>query len=104
MGRWLKKLNDMQESELTKLTNPPYVGFVSTTAEGFYKNNNKKIDLIEFVQDCLKELDIKPQEVIDNLLCIEDEQDIINGNISPQSLRLHIELWLKVGKPYYSGK
>ncbi|WP_133131407.1 hypothetical protein [Legionella yabuuchiae] len=104
MGRWLKKLNDMQESELTKLTNPPSVGFVSTKAEGFHKKNNKEIDLINFVQGCLKELDIKPQQVIDNLLSIEDEQDIINKNISPELLRLHIELWLKAGKPYYSGK
>lgn len=63
-----------------------------------------KIDLVDFVQDCVREFDIKPQQVIDNLLSIDDEQDIITGSISPQSLRLHIELWLKAGKPYYSGK
>lgn len=104
MGRWLKKLNEIQESELTKPTDQPSVGYVSTTFEYFHGKNDKKIDMVKLVQNSLKGLNISPQQIIDELLSIEDEQDIVNGNVSTQLLRLHIELWLKAGKPYYSGK
>lgn len=39
-----------------------------------------------------------------DLMSVEDEQDIINGEIPAKSLRLHIKLWVKAGKPHYSGK
>ncbi|KTD13979.1 hypothetical protein [Legionella israelensis] len=104
MGRWLKIVDDMPQSKPTKLTQHPSVGFVSTTSEVFHKNMNEKIDLIGFVNGCLKGFPIDAQQVIDGLLSLEDEQDIINGNVPAESLRLHIELWLKADKPHYSGK
>ena len=64
----------------------------------------KTINLNQFVTRCCYGLEVNPQEVIDHLLSIEDEQDIINGLIPADSLRLHIELWIANGKPYYSGK
>ena len=95
MGRWLKKLEGMVTSEPTKLTQSS-VGFVGTVSEYF--------DLINFVEKCCVNLQIEPQQVIDGLLSTDDEQDIINGDIPAESLRLHIELWMLAGKPHYSGK
>lgn len=103
MGRWLKKLDDMDMSEPTKLTQSS-VGFVSTTSEHFNKNNAVTFDLINFVEKCCVNLKIEPKQVIDGLLSSDDEQDIINGDIPAESLRLHIELWISSGKPHYSGK
>jgi hypothetical protein len=56
------------------------------------------------VEKCLKGLPLDAQEVIEGLISFEDEQDIINGEVPSDSLRLHIELWIKAGKPHYSGK
>lgn len=103
MGRWLKKLEGMDKSEPTKLTQSS-VGFVSTTSEYFDKNNTGTFKLINFVEKCCVNLQVEPQQVIDGLLSIDDEQDIINGDIPVESLRLHIELWISAGKPHYSGK
>ena len=103
MGRWLKKLEGMDKSELTKLTQSS-VGFVSTTSEHFDKNNAEIFELISFVEKCCVNLQVEPQQVIDGLLSIDDEQDIINGDTPAESLRLHIELWISAGKPHYSGK
>lgn len=104
MGRWLKFLDDMPESKPTKLTEQPSVGSVSDPSKEFHKNIDKKIDLVGFVQECLKGINLQPQQVIDGLLSVEDELDIINRSVSAQSLRLHIELWLKADKPNYSAK
>ena len=52
----------------------------------------------------LWELPVEAQQVIDGLLSSDDERDIINGNVPVESLRLHIELWIKAGKPHYSDK
>ena len=103
MGRWLKKLDDMDMNEPTKLTKSS-VGFVSTTSEHFDKNNAVTFDIINFVEKCCVNLKIETQQVIDGLLSTDDEQDIINGYIPVESLRLHIELWISSGKPHYSGK
>ena len=64
----------------------------------------KSINLNHFVTRCCYGQDIDPQEVIDRLLAVEDEDDVINGLVPADSLRLHIELWIANGKPYYSGK
>lgn len=40
MGRWLKKLIEVQDIHPTKLTEPSFVGFVSGNSEHFRKNNN----------------------------------------------------------------
>ena len=62
------------------------------------------VDLYQFVQRCCENFHIIAQEVIDNLLSIDDEQDIINGEIPVESLRLHIKVWIDAGKLHYSGK
>ena len=66
--------------------------------------NKQSINLYQFVQRCCANFTIQPQQVIDHLLSIEDEQDIINGDIPAESLQLHINLWIKAGQPHYSGK
>lgn len=103
MGRWLKKLEGMDKSAPTKLTQSS-VAFVSNTSEHFDKNNAETFELISFVEKCCINLQVEPQQVIDGLLSIDDEQDIINGDTTVESLRLHIELWISAGKPHYSGK
>ena len=104
MGRWLKKLEVRPKAALTELTQPPSVGFVSSISRDIQKNNTKKIDLFDFVLRCCVNFQIESQEVIDRLLSIEDEQDIINGDIPADSLRLHVQVWIEMGKPHYSGK
>jgi hypothetical protein len=103
MGRWLKKLESMSTTEPTKLTQHTSVGFVSTSAGHLHKNITEK-GLIDVVKKCCGGLQVDAQQVIDGLLSSDDEQDIINGNTPVESLRLHIELWIKAGKPHYSGK
>lgn len=61
-------------------------------------------DLQQFVLRCCEGGRVKAQLVIDHLLSVDDEQDIINGMVPAESLRLHIETWILAGKPHYSGK
>ena len=103
MGRWLKKLEGMSTTEPTKLTQHTYVGFVSTGSRHLHKNITEK-GLIDVVKKCCDGLPVDAQQVIDGLLSLDDEQDIIDGNTPVESLRLHIELWIKADKPHYSGK
>lgn len=60
--------------------------------------------LIIFVGQCCIGLPVNAQQVIEHLLSVDDEQDIINGEIPEESLRLHIKLWVEAGRPHYSGK
>ncbi|WP_028389623.1 hypothetical protein [Legionella fairfieldensis] len=62
------------------------------------------INLYRFVEQCCSGFSVSAQQVIDHLLSLEDEQDIINSEIPIESLKLHIEVWIKAGKPHYSGK
>lgn len=62
------------------------------------------IDLHQFVTRCCYGIAVTREQVIDNLLSVEDEIDVKNGNISASELRLHIELWLASGMPQYSHK
>lgn len=62
------------------------------------------IDLHQFVTRCCYGLKVEPQRVIDHLLANADEVDIKDGNITMETLRLHIELWLANGMPHYSHK
>lgn len=103
MGRWLKKLDSVSTGS-TKLTQPTSVGFVSTTSENSHKNIEEKIGLVDVVKKCCDGLSVEAQQVIDGLLSSDDEQDIINGDVPVESLRLHIKLWVEAGKPHYSGK
>lgn len=104
MGRWLKKLEDITKTEPTKLTQSLSVGFVSTPSEDLHENNRGVSDLFKFVEKCCRNLQVEPQQVIDHLLSLDDEQDIINGQVPAETLQLHIEVWISAGKPYYSGK
>lgn len=64
----------------------------------------KTINLNQLVTRCCYGSKTEPQEVLDKLLSVEDEQDIVGGYITAEELRLHIELWIANGKPHYSGK
>ena len=64
----------------------------------------KTVNLKQLITRCCYGLKTDPQEVLDKLLCVEDEQDIVSGYITAEELRLHIELWVFNDKPYYSGK
>ena len=65
---------------------------------------NFKENLTKFVQRCCIGLPVTSNQVIDNLLSVDDEIDIINGETPADSLRLHIQLWVENNMPYYSGK
>lgn len=60
--------------------------------------------IYSFIKNCCPNYEGSYQEIIDYLLSKEDEQDIINGDISAEALRLHVQLWANAGKPQYSGK
>lgn len=64
----------------------------------------EKQQLTVFVEECCKSLPVNAQQVIEHLLSIDDELDIINGLISQDILRLHIEVWIKGGICHISGK
>ena len=60
--------------------------------------------LIKFVQHCCRGFTVSAQEVINLLLSIEDEQDIINGEIPVESLITAIRVWIANGSTHMSGK
>jgi len=64
----------------------------------------QSVDLHQFVQRCCMGLLLTAQQVIDELLSPDDEQDIINGDVPLEVLRLHVEVWISSGMPFYSGK
>ena len=64
----------------------------------------RKQNLIQFVHGCCDGFPVTAQQVIDCFLSVSDEQDIINGGISSEILRLGIELWIQADMPHYSGK
>lgn len=94
MGRWINKLNNTPNIELTKLTEPGFVGFVST----------KSRVLENFVTRCCEDLEVSASKVIDDLLSTDDEKDILNGDITEQEVIWIIKLWLKDGAKHKSGK
>lgn len=104
MGRWLKKLETIGKSELTKLTELTCVSSVSSKSEPFQKNNTIRLSLTKFVSECCINLLIDPQKVIYGLLSTDDEQDIINGVIPVESLVLAVQLWIANGAKHISGK
>ena len=87
-----------------KATNCVSVAGVATVAVTTLPETARLQKLTRFVGQCCIELPVNAQQVIEHLLSVEDEQDIINNDIPEESLRLHIELWVKAGKPHYSGK
>ncbi|WP_040534827.1 hypothetical protein [Legionella drancourtii] len=66
---------------------------------------HKKPLLVYFqVESACKGMNISPSHIINHLLSIEDEADLINGDLPEIALKLHIELWMAKGMPHYSGK
>ncbi|RUQ84478.1 hypothetical protein [Legionella septentrionalis] len=103
MGRWLKKIENITASELTKPTKIGCVSFVSSTYSSLPKNS-RDIILKSFVDDCCIGLSVETAEVINGLISNEDEEDILKGLIPNSCLRLHIQLWMVKGQPSYAGK
>lgn len=66
--------------------------------------SDSKPFLMQLVSNACVGLQADPQKVIDRLLSTTDEQDILNGLTPRAMLRAHIQLWLKQGIRYYSGK
>lgn len=64
---------------------------------------NKNI-LLWFVAKCSTGLNVKPQDVIDGMLSPENEQEIINGQVSEIELRAFIEMWINDGRRRDSRK
>lgn len=62
------------------------------------------IDLHQFVTKCCIGFEANPQQVLDHMLSVEDEQDIIHGLIPVETLKLHIKIWCEIGMPHYSDK
>jgi hypothetical protein len=66
--------------------------------------SHSKNILHEFIAKCCHGLAATPQQVLDNLLSVEDQQDIINGDIPNECLRAHIKAWLIQGMPHYATR
>ena len=64
----------------------------------------KTINLKQLVTRCCYGLNVDPQQVINELLSVDDQNDIESGCITAEELRLHIELWVINEKPNYSGR
>jgi len=64
----------------------------------------KEIDLPAFVGRCCYGSKVSPKQVIYDLLSSEDRQDIINGDISVECLRAHIEEWINQKMPHYATR
>jgi hypothetical protein len=60
--------------------------------------------VLEFVKKHCAGLPCEPQRFIDEFLSKEDERDISEGDFTPAGLRAHMENWISIGMPYYSGK
>ncbi len=101
MGRWQNNLESMPKSLVTKPTQHSFGSFVSSNLVSITKN---KVVLIDFVTRSCNGIKVKPQQVIDYLLSVDDEQSLIDGETSENALKLHIEHWMLQGMPDYSGK
>lgn len=60
--------------------------------------------LLWFVAKCSIGLNVKPQDVIDGMLSPENEQEIINGQVSEIELRAFTEMWINDGRCRHSRK
>ncbi|KTD58796.1 hypothetical protein Lsai_1403 [Legionella sainthelensi] len=60
--------------------------------------------VVEIVQKICQEFSISASYVLEHLLSKEDINDIADGNIPIETLKLHIELWMANGMPHYSGR
>ncbi|WP_115701837.1 hypothetical protein [Legionella sainthelensi] len=56
------------------------------------------------IESACNRLVVKPSQVINQLISVDDEQDLINGNVSEVALKLHIKLWVDKGMAHYSKK
>ncbi|MBL7479995.1 hypothetical protein [Legionella bononiensis] len=63
-----------------------------------------KTQVIEFVQSSCQGFSVSTSYVLKHLLSSDDINDIADGNIPMETLKLHIELWMAKGMPHYSGE
>jgi hypothetical protein len=80
------------------------LGSLGSLIKNEMSGRDRQNDLHQFVARCCEGGSVKAQLVIDHLLSADDEQDIINGMVPAESLRLHILIWISAGKPHYSAK
>lgn len=71
---------------------------------GFDLETVTKTQVIEFVQSSCQGSSVSASYVLKHLLSNEDINDIADGNIPMETLKLHIELWAAKGMPHYSGR
>lgn len=71
---------------------------------GFNLENLMRRQVIELVQRSCQGFSVSASYVLKHLLSNEDINDIADGNIPMETLKLHIELWVAKGIPHYSGR
>ncbi|HBD7397092.1 hypothetical protein [Legionella longbeachae] len=71
---------------------------------GFSPESLMKTQIIESVQSSCQGFSVSANYVLEHLLSNDDINDIADGNIPIETLKLHIELWMAKGMPHYSGR
>lgn len=71
---------------------------------GFSLENLMRTQVIEFIQSSCQDFSVSASYIMKYLLSNEDINDIADGNIPMETLKLHIELWMAKGMPHYSGR
>lgn len=71
---------------------------------GFDLETLMRTQVIEFVQSSCQGFSVSASYVLKHLLSNDDINDIADGNIPMETLKLHIELWMAKGMPHYSGR
>lgn len=70
-----------------------------------YKGTWKEFALNRHNKSLIRDIyPIIGEKPISHLLSLEDEINIINGDITEETLILSIQLWIEAGKPHQSGK
>ncbi len=77
---------------------------LATVAVAGLNEPAQKYNLHEFVEQGCGDLPVTAQEVIDCFLSVEDEHELVDGNTPLEALKLHIQYWVGLGMPNYSGK
>lgn len=120
MGRWLNRIHKSTDNEPSKPTKPSFESFergrekylakqmpIINQGQNEQSSNNatnpKFHYLIKFVEGCCVGLDTHAQEVLTNFLSHHDMHEMVNGEVTEDNLKLHIQVWIDEGKQYYSG-
>lgn len=57
---------------------------------------------VAIIKQLAKELAVEPKLITTRLMSEDDKNDMRNGDLPRESLKLHIELWKKAGYPDYA--